>query len=69
MKKPQPRMKYGFEKMELDSVMKINTDGDDQAGMKALRAAYAYGRRNDQKFCGAADVFRGKSRMLIRRIK
>lgn len=69
MEKPQPRKRYEFEYMKKNDVKRIHVPDDDtQAGARALCAAYAYGRRNDWKFCGATDVQRGKTYMLIRRI-
>ena len=70
MEKPQPRAKYGFGEMQVNDVKKVRIPDDDLgAGDRARCAAYAYGRRNDQQFCGAAEVQRGKSYMLIRRVK
>ena len=69
MLKPQPRNKYDFDQMKKNDVKKVHVPDDDtNAGQRALCAAYAYGRRNNQKFCGATDVQRGKTYMLIRRV-
>lgn len=69
MEKPQPRAKYAFDKMKVNDVMKVKVpDDDSSAGDRARTAAYAYGRRNSQKFCGAHETVRGKTVMLIRRV-
>jgi hypothetical protein len=65
--KPQPRASYRFALMKVDEVYKVRDE--DGAGKKALAAAYAYGRRNGWKFCGAQDTKRGIDYMLIRRVK
>lgn len=68
--KPQPRNKYYFHTMKVDDVMKIPLSGDDDlSGIQARTAAYAYGRRNDQEYCGAVETVRGKKQMLIRRVR
>lgn len=70
MEAPQPRAKYGFETMKVNDVMKVKIPDDaPDTGEKARTAAYAYGRRNNQKFCGAHETIRGKKFMLIRRVK
>ena len=69
LEKPQPRPNYGFETMKVNDVKKVLCpDHDAFAGERVRAAAYAYGRRNGWKFCGANDVICGKSYMLIRRI-
>ena len=70
MDKPQPRAKYGFDDMQVNDVKDIRIpDEDPEAGDRARCAAYAYGRRNDQRFCGAVAIRRGKNYMQIRRVK
>ena len=67
---PQPRAKYNFEAMAVNDVKRVTITSDDpEVGVRARCAAYAYGRRNNQEFCGAVVVFRGKEVMAIRRVK
>jgi hypothetical protein len=70
MNKPQPRPKYDFHELGVDDMKKFPIPHEDPtAGSRVLGAAYAYGRRNNQKFCGCAETQRGKMYMLIRRVK
>jgi hypothetical protein len=70
MDKPQPRAKYDFGEMSVNDVKDVRIPDDDpEAGDRARCAAYAYGRRNDQQFCGAVTTRRGKNYMQIRRVK
>ncbi|MHB0965316.1 MAG: hypothetical protein ACYC36_02570 [Bellilinea sp.] len=67
---PQPRIKYGFEAMKIDEVKRVPiTANDPDAGIRARCAAYAYGRRNGQQFCGAVMNYNDEPVMAIRRIK
>jgi len=67
---PQPRAKYNFAQMEVNDVKHVTiTEDDPEIGVRARCAAYAYGRRNNQDFCGAVVMYRGKEAMAIRRIK
>lgn len=70
MDKPQPRAKYDFHEMRINDVKKFRIPDDNlERGERALNAAYAYGKRNGWKFCGCTEVQRGKSYVLIRRLK
>lgn len=70
MNNPQPRKKYDFHKMSVNDRKKfLIPDEDPEAGARARCAAYAYGRRNNQTFCGCVEIQRGKTYMLIRRVK
>lgn len=68
METPQPRPHYGFDVLKRNEVKKFPVKDKDE-GSRVLGAAYAFGRRNDRKFCGAHELFRGKLYMLIRRLK
>ena len=70
VKTPQPRTHHEFDKMKVNYIKEIPITPDDpKAGDRARSAAYAYGRRNGQQFCGAIETFRGKDYMVIRRVK
>ena len=68
---PRPRASYDFGIMQKNDLLRIRVpDSDPRAGLRALTAAYAYGRRNNQKFCGAHSTTRSGNRsMTIRRVK
>ncbi len=57
--KLKPRNAYKFELMSIGDIKKIRIPEDDpRAGVRALCAAYAYGRRNGWIFCGRQRVNR-----------
>ena len=65
---PTPRKKYHFVAMKVGDVIDVEiTPADPKAGARALCAAYAYGRRNNLKFCGKTEEDGGKKYMRIAR--
>lgn len=68
MSEPKPRAKYLFYKLNKDRPLKVEiVDGDRSDAMRALRAAYAWGRRNDKILFGKTEVIDGKTYLVIRR--
>ena len=68
MTEPKPRVKYLFHKLNKDNPLKIEiVDGDRSEAMRALRAAYAWGRRNGKVLFGKTEVIGDKTYLIIRR--
>ena len=70
-KQLKPRNNYNFGDLHVGETRKFRvTETDPRAGTRALCAAYAYGRRNGQKFFGATTTTRfGNTYMTIGRSK
>jgi hypothetical protein len=65
MKIPQPRKSYPFDTMAVGEVFSVKITAEDvRAGARALCAAYAYGRRNGQRYCGASRTARSGVKYL-----
>jgi hypothetical protein len=65
----QPRGRYRFERMEVGDEMHFDiTDGRTSAD-RALKAAYAYGRRNKKQFFGFTETDTDGKLLVIKRHK
>lgn len=49
---PRMSLRYRWQQLQLHDCLDVPIDDDPDAGLRALRAAYAYGRRHGQKFTG-----------------
>jgi hypothetical protein len=49
----RPRERYAFHLMGVNDSRRIDLSKDPGAGLRALRAAYQYGRRSGKRFFGA----------------
>lgn len=68
MTEPKPRPKYNFSKVTYGNPLRIRIiNGDRTHAMRALRAAYAWGRRNNKTFFGQTKVCGSGSYMIIYR--
>ncbi|TXH10846.1 MAG: hypothetical protein E6R04_04080 [Spirochaetes bacterium] len=48
----KPKKRYHFELMSVNATRSIDLSKDKDAGLRALRAAYLYGKRTGKKFMG-----------------
>lgn len=47
-----PKKSYRFDLMSINDFRQIDLSKDPEAGLRALRAAYQYGKRSGKKFFG-----------------
>lgn len=69
MCEPKPRPKYKFNTVTYDNPLRVRiVKGDRSAAMRALRAAYAWGKRNNARFFGQTKVYGSGVWMFIYRV-
>lgn len=70
MTEPKPRPKYRFDKVTYGNPLRVRiANGDRRAAMRALRAAYAWGKRNNKVFFGQTKVCGSGAYMMIYRAR
>jgi hypothetical protein len=68
MSSPSPRPKYNFKDVSKDKPLRVPiVSGDRRNAMKALRAAYAWGKRHKVVMFGTTEYWLGDPHMVIRR--